>query len=111
MASVFYPEDNVVTKSRVFKNAYKMYHSVDVELTSSSENALYFSAVDPDSKKEHMVVIKYNEEGRVLELSCTCTIQSMKIKHRPICSHMVAVLTKAMFELGRKYKKPKEEEE
>lgn len=92
---------NKLNELSVFKNAYLIYHGGLIQLDEKTENATYYAVTDPDSEKEHIVTIYFDSNNKVIKLSCECTIQSLKCKQLPLCSHMMAAVVQSMFDLGR----------
>jgi hypothetical protein len=80
--------------SAVFKNATTIISADLIKLAHSNEVCCIYSVVDPRSEKEHFVNLKYDDEARVVKATCSCTIQSLKSKHLPLCSHIAAAIAK-----------------
>lgn len=85
----------------VFRNAYFMHESGLVRKDSESDRCVYYSVTDGHSKEDHQVIITLDEESKVIKITCDCTSASIKSKHLPLCSHMMAAIRRAMFEYGR----------
>lgn len=82
-----------LSDSAVFKNAREIISQDLIKLEHCAEACNVYSVVDPKSKKEHFVNLKYDVEARVVKVTCSCTIQSLKSKHLPLCSHIVAAIS------------------
>lgn len=83
---------NKIQKSDVFKKAAKMRGDSWVNVEHEDDVTSIVSVVDPNSSKEHLVSIKYDEVAKVIKATCSCTIQSLKSKHLPLCSHIVSAV-------------------
>lgn len=95
----------MIKKLQIFRNAYNTYHSGEVYLIEETDTKLYYRVVDVNSEKEHYVTLEFNKEKKVVHIRCECTISSVKSCHDPMCSHKIAVLARAMYDLGRRKKK------
>ena len=74
-------------------------------MINETENGIYYFVEDMNSKKEHLVMLKYDGRSQTTSISCDCTLQALKIKHLPLCSHILAAMMHAGFQLGRPPKK------
>ena len=101
-------KDNVLMKSQIFSNAYHIYQGGLIKVDTVSATTIYFVVQDLNSGKEHNVTLGYDINSQTTGLTCTCTIQSLKIKHKPLCSHMVAAILYSGFQLGRPKRRRKE---
>lgn len=83
-----------LSDSAVFKNATLIIGTGLIKLVHSNESCCIYSVTDPRSEKEHLVNLKYDVDVRVVKATCSCTLQSLKSKHLPLCSHIAAAITK-----------------
>ena len=88
----------------IFKTALYIHEAGLIKCDGSSERKIYYLVTDPASEKEHSVVIELTE-NQVIKLTCSCTLAALKSKHLPICSHMMAAIRLAVYDLGRPRKK------
>lgn len=91
-----------------FRKAYHMYVAGQVWKDGESDTKVYYTVTDCDSKKDHQVTIEM--DNQVLKLSCDCTVASIKSKHLPLCSHMMAAIQRSVYELGKPKRRKKNEE-
>lgn len=102
-------ENNILMKSQIFSNAYHIYQGGFIKIERISDTTIYFEVEDLNSGKIHNVSLGYDERSQTTGLNCDCTIQALKIKHKPLCSHMVAAILYSGFQLGRPKRRRKEE--
>lgn len=95
-------EENVLYKSRIFKEAYKIYQGGFLKVKETTNSSIIYEVEDLNSKKIHLVTLKYDFTAKTASIDCTCTIQALKSKHKPLCSHIVACIMHAGFQIGRK---------
>ena len=81
---------NKIERSSIFKNAEKIWRDNLIELNYEDDRSIIASVIDPVSKKEHFVNIKLDSIHKIITVTCSCTIQSLKGKHLPLCSHIIA---------------------
>ena len=89
----------------IFKNAYNAYLSGNVWKDGESETRIYYTVTDSHSGKEHQVIIEFDETNKIIKMRCDCTIASLKCKHLPLCSHMMAAIQRSVYDFGRPRKK------
>ena len=82
------------------KNAYKIHHGGFIRLDAKTENKLYYSVTDMESEKDHSVILSLTKH-KVINARCDCTLGSMKSKHFPLCSHIMASIMRTVYDFGR----------
>lgn len=95
-------DDNALFKSKVFKNAYDLYHGGFLKVKDVTKSTIVYEVEDLLSGKLHLVSLKYDFKTGTCGVDCTCTIQALKSKLKPLCSHIVGCMMHAGFQLGRK---------
>lgn len=83
-----------VRDSIVFRKAADMLVGDGINVEYNNAVTTIVSVVDSISSKEHFVNIRYDEDAKVIKVTCSCTLQSLKSKHLPLCSHIVAAVNK-----------------
>jgi len=68
---------------------------------SESDTSIYYTVTDANSGKDHQVALEFDESNKIIKMRCDCTIASLKCKHLPLCSHMMAAIQRAVYDLGR----------